>query len=84
VIDMGNVMRLQKEAGYAIMALDGMDITDTEESKEKAAVRAEKAEVSRKLLELADMFAMMEALVRNEYWIMKGRGFDIEVGFYDE
>ena len=63
--------------------LNGLDIQDIEGAKDKAEARSEKAEVSRKLLELADLCAMLEVVVRNEYWIMKGRGVDLEIGIWE-
>ncbi len=77
MIDMTNVTVLLRHAQEGAHGLDQVDITDTETSREKAAVRTEKAEVSRQLLELADILALTEQLVRNEYWIVKGRGYDI-------
>ncbi len=53
-------------------------------STDKATQRSMKAEVSRKLLELADLCGMMETLVRNEYWIYKGSGVDMEIGFFND
>ncbi len=83
-VDMrGVLMVLDKAAGIAL-ELDGLDITDTEGTKEKAEARSEKAEVSRKLLELADLVALAESCIRNEYWVMKGRGVDIEIGIWDD
>lgn len=64
--------------------LNQIDVTDTQEdTREKAEVRAHKAEVSRKLLELADTFALLESLTRNEYWFMKGKGMSIEIDLLD-
>lgn len=68
-----------------VAELNQIDVTDTQEdTREKAEVRARKAEYSRKLLELADTFALLEALTRNEYWFMKGRGMSIEIELMEE
>jgi hypothetical protein len=66
--------------------LNDLELDDSPHTSatDKAAARSQKAEVSRKLLELADLCAMMETVVRNEYWIYKGSGVDLEIGFYDE
>lgn len=80
MIDMGNALIVMDRAYEMAHYLDHMDITDTEDAKEKAEVRSQKAEISRQLLELADLFSLCESLIRNEYWIMKGRGLDVEVG----
>lgn len=64
--------------------LDGLHVTDVEDTKEKAEARTYKAEVSRKLLELADLLALTESLVRNEYWFLKGVGLDIEIGVLND
>jgi hypothetical protein len=56
-----------------------MDLTDDDTVPDKQAVRTQKAEVSRQLLELADTLALAESLVRNEYWYYKGRGVDIVI-----
>ncbi len=64
--------------------INGIEFTDEEHQKEKAQIRSEKAEISRKLLELADLFAMCEVVVRNEYWYAKGRGVDMNVEVFDE
>jgi hypothetical protein len=68
-----------------VQELHGSDVNDSEEIRgDKAAARTEKAEASRKLLELADLLSLMEATVRNEYWIFKGKGVDLEIGYYDD
>lgn len=64
--------------------LNGQDFDDTDGAKDKAENRSHKAEVSRKLLEMADMLALMESLVRQEYWLGKGRGVDVQIGVFDE
>lgn len=85
MIDMFSTMNVVQDRIVPLMCeLNGLHITDTEEGKEKAEVRSHKAEVSRQLLELADLFALCEASVRNEYWIMKGRGVDVEIGVWDD
>lgn len=85
MIDMGNMLIVMDRVARIALYLDGQDVTDVEDTKEKAEVRSHKAETSRQLLELADLCALAEALVRNEYWIFKNRGLDVEVGeFRDE
>lgn len=84
MIDLENVVVLWSERIIPLVEeLHGLDVMDTEE-REKAEARSQKAEISRKLLELADLLDLMSQLVRNEYWFMKGKGVDIQVGIYDE
>jgi hypothetical protein len=84
MIDMRHVTLLMDKCLVMAEYLDGLTLTDVEGVKEKAEARSEKAEVSRQLLELADLVALTEQLVRNEYWIYKARGVDIEVGVWDD
>lgn len=85
MIDMFTVMAVIQDKITPMMCnLNQRDVTDTEDSREKAEVRSHKAEISRQLLELADLFALCEVAVRNEFWIMKGRGVDLEIGVWDE
>jgi hypothetical protein len=79
VIDLETVSTLwDNRCVQIVQELHGIHLDDSAEIKnDKAATRTAKAEVSRQLLEFADILGMMEALVRNEYWILKGRGYDI-------
>lgn len=81
MVDLENVSNLwYYRAETLIGELHGLNITDTEDVREKATVRSQKADYSRRLLELADLFALMESITRQEYWIMKGSGVFIEMG----
>lgn len=84
MIELASVCTLLDRANAMVYDLDGLDLTDTEDGKEKAGMRSHKAEVSRSLLELADVFAMIECVVRNEYWQMKGRGVFIEIAEFND
>lgn len=79
MIDLTNVIDIWDNKCYVLVqALQGIHLDDSEEIRnDKAASRTAKAEVSRQLLEFADTISLMESLVRNEYWILKGRGYDI-------
>lgn len=85
MLDLENVTNLwYHKAEYLLAEVHGENSTDGEEVKDKAEARSHKADVSRKLLELADLLGLMESIVRNEYWYYKGRGVDIEIGVFDD
>lgn len=86
MINMFPCMEILQNKVVPMMAnLNQRDITDTVlDGRDKAEDRTYKAEISRQLLELGDIVGLLEAMIRQEYWIMKGRGIDVEITLLEE
>lgn len=67
VVDLQFVQEVVGDIVNSVRALDGSTIDDNDPK-----AKAQAAEINRKLLNLADQFALGSALVRNAYWNGKG------------
>jgi hypothetical protein len=68
-INLDRIDRLMVQADHALSLLDGRELDDAEAASTK---RRDAAKVSRELLHLADTLDAAAALVRQEYWAVKG------------
>ncbi len=66
-IDFSAVARLIEEAEKVVSIYDGTTVDDLDRRNSSVAASA-----SRQLLHLSDILTLAGALVRNEYWAVKG------------
>lgn len=77
MIDLDTVRERLTTALTLVDNLDGIDLVDTDtgnptRSKSNTSQRERAAAMSRELLHLADHLDLTAALVREQYWTMKG------------
>lgn len=72
MIDLTHVRSALKDITELVDDLDGTDLDDVDDTRDKAAERSRKAQVSRDLLLLQHRFEMAGTLAMNEYWFAKG------------
>lgn len=68
-IDLTETARLVEWAALEVPALNDIDVDDTDGVQNK---RRFAADVSRDLLHMADQLDLAAALVRQQYWLVKG------------
>lgn len=77
MIDLAKVRNQLENALDIVGNLDGLDLVDTDtgnptNSHARTSDRQRAAAASRELLHLADLLTLSAALVREQYWTMKG------------
>lgn len=69
MIDLTEAQRLLSWAAQEVPALHGIDVDDTDGVANR---RRFAADVSRDLLHLSDQVDLAAALIRQQYWLVKG------------